>query len=96
MYECDKPISEAKLKLAKMKCHPDADCKEDPAYGYKCVCREGFRGDKLGLNCTKGSYKDNCTAVTQLCNDLAGLSCQDGLCKCANDSYWKETKCGLC
>lgn len=25
---------------------------------------------------------------------MAGLSCQDGECKCAESSYWKNTKCG--
>ena len=28
------------------------------------------------------------------CNDLAGLSCQEGFCKCAKSSYWKNSKCG--
>jgi hypothetical protein len=34
-----------------------------------------------------------------LCNDLLGLSCEKGVCKCSNSSYWKDEKeksqCGI-
>jgi hypothetical protein len=41
----------------------------------------------------KLSTNEKCSE-TELCNDLAGLSCQEGVCKCAKDAYWKENKCG--
>lgn len=41
----------------------------------------------------KGIINEKCSA-TDLCNDLVGLACQDGVCKCASNSYWKENKCG--
>lgn len=44
-----------------------------------------FKVLKLSLN-------ERCT-INELCNDLAGLSCQEGICKCSSSLYWKESKC---
>lgn len=32
---------------------------------------------------------------SSVCNDLVGLSCQNGMCKCGANSYWKDAKCGI-
>ena len=37
---------------------------------------------------------EKCTPTEQ-CNDLVGLSCEAGNCKCANNAFWKEEKCGI-
>ena len=42
----------------------------------------------------KITVQEKCTPTEQ-CNDLAGLSCQEGVCKCANNAFWKDNKCGL-
>ena len=42
----------------------------------------------------KVKLSDKCSP-TELCNELIGLSCQEGVCKCANNSYWKTDKCGI-
>ena len=36
---------------------------------------------------------EKCSAQ-ELCNDLVGLSSVEGVCKCGNNSYWKDNKCG--
>lgn len=41
---------------------------------------------KLGVN-------ERCS-LNDLCNDLVGLLCQDGICKCGITSFWKDIKCG--
>ena len=47
----------------------------------------------LHLKVTKLSIYERCLPNDQ-CNDIAGLSCQDGSCKCENSFYWKVSKCG--
>jgi hypothetical protein len=42
----------------------------------------------------KVTVNEKCTPTEQ-CNDVVGLSCQAGSCKCANGFYWKENKCGI-
>ena len=41
----------------------------------------------------KLSVNERCSA-SELCNDLVGLTCQSGTCKCGANSYWKDAKCG--
>ena len=36
---------------------------------------------------------DKCSEK-ELCNELVGLSCQEGSCKCAASDFWKDNKCG--
>lgn len=43
---------------------------------------------------TKFTINEKCSSNEQ-CNDLAGLSCQNGVCKCAENSIWMDNKCGL-
>ena len=39
---------------------------------------------------------EKCTAG-EVCNDVAGLSCQEGVCKCESTFFWKDKdkKCGI-
>ena len=43
---------------------------------------------------TKVTVNEKCSP-SELCNDVAGLACQIGVCKCANGFYWKNDKCGI-
>lgn len=40
----------------------------------------------------KLTINQRCSA-TEVCNDVVGLSCQDGSCKCGASSFWKDSKC---
>lgn len=41
------------------------------------------------------TVNEKCSAL-EFCSDQTGLNCQEGVCKCANNSYWKDTKCSNC
>lgn len=42
----------------------------------------------------KITVNEKCSAA-EVCNDIVGLKCsQDGVCKCADNAYWKDDKCG--
>lgn len=40
----------------------------------------------------KITVNEKCTPTEQ-CNDLAGLGCTEGVCKCAVGFYWSAGKC---
>lgn len=41
----------------------------------------------------KHTVNEKC-AATEVCNDVAGLGCHEGVCKCEAAFFWKEKKCG--
>ena len=74
---------------------------------YIKLLRQFSRGSTVKLNFTfnlnskfqflnskvpKLSFNERCSAI-ELCNDLVGLNCQEGICKCGASSYWKNSKC---